>query len=903
MTSTMAADKNIRIGTMSLKNAQGALDRAKLEEIAQAFGAGAFIETGTFLGDSAASAAEVFPEVHTIELSQSLYLQASARFAQDPSVHVYFGDSSSVLPSLVRGLTGRALFWLDGHYSEGVTAKGDCNTPIFEELAAIQRHSSVSHILLIDDISLFDAASAARETGSSLHGYPTFDALRKAMPQGYSLVAIGDVALAFPSGEGVTVSPFLDNCTISRLFDGAADETAVRLESVFEAEQGIANADPDERQALESWLQQSAAREAHGLGGHFRLWQGLALNGNGRYGEACVEFEKALRLGLTHWRVWWYLAQAAHRAGFREVAQEATQMVARLAPAMGLPAEYQEYVASSESGGVCEELRRAGVWREGQPLRLHLGCGEQRFAGYVNIDYPASEHNVMTVRPDFEADITRLGFPDGSVDEIRLHHVFEHFNRVTALAMLVKWHQWLKIGGRLHIETPDLMGSAQTLTSQAPWSTKMGVVRHLAGDQAAEWAYHIEHWFPERFRHTLEAFGYDVQEASSESWAQPPHLSNVRAIAVKARDVTPEQLLAAADALLRESMISPVEAPTYEVWRRQLREALQPVSVPAAATTVPASIATPSAGPSLPPLPAPARPLAEIHNFNQRERDRWMQARAASVPDGSRVLDVGAGTCPYRQLFTHCDYRTHDFKQYEGVKLGNTHEYGHIDYVSDVASIPAPDASFDLILCTEVLEHVPEPIAALREMARLLRPGGRLLVTAPLASGLHQLPFHFYGGYTPGWYQHFGAVFGLHVREITPNGGFFRHLAQECARVSWTLPDHAHLHGANLGFVQQLFGDWLPQYLFALEDGHMAPQFTVGYHVEAVKSRDVAAVQTLIDQDPCDPALHVEAALACLAANDRPRALRFYEDACELGAEHPALGHLHAYYGITGEAK
>lgn len=548
---------------------------------------------------------------------------------------------------------------------------------------------------------------------------------------------------------------------------------------------------------------------------------------------------------------------------------------------------------------VCDELRRRSVWRDGQPLRLHLGCGEQRFAGYVNIDYPSSEHNVMTVRPDFEADITRLDFPGGSVDEIRLHHVFEHFNRVTALAMLVKWHRWLKVGGRLHIETPDLMGSAQTLVSQAPWSTKMGVVRHLAGDQAADWAYHVEHWFPERFRHTLQAFGYDVIEASSESWPQPPHLSNARALAVKSRERTTEDLLAAADSLLWESTIAPVEAPTYEVWRRQLREALEPVSAPPPAPV----IATPKFGPSLPPLPPSAHSREEIHGFNQRERDRWMQARAASVPVGSRVLDIGAGTCPYRELFAHCDYRTHDFKQYEGVKLGNTHEYGHIDYVSDVASIPAPDASFDLILCTEVLEHVPEPIAALREMTRLLRPGGRLLVTAPLGSGLHQLPFHFYGGYTPGWYQHFGARFGLHVREITPNGGFFRHLAQECARMSWTLPEHAKLHGDNLGFVQHLFGEWLPQYLFGLEDRHLMPQFTVGYHVEAVKSRDAATVQALIDQSPCDTALHVEAALACLAANDRALALRFYEDACELDADHLALGPLHAYYQITGEAK
>src|ERR1035438_1086574 len=72
--------------------------------------------------------------------------------------------------------------------------------------------------------------------------------------------------------------------------------------------------------------------------------------------------------------------------------------------------------------------------------------------------------------------------------------------------------------------------------------------------------------------------------------------------------------------------------------------------------------------------PAPI-PLETIHNFNQHECDRWVAAKAAPVAPGLRVLDVGAGTCPYRALFAHCDYRTQDFKKYEGVKLGNTREY------------------------------------------------------------------------------------------------------------------------------------------------------------------------------------------------------------------------------------
>lgn len=228
-------------------------------------------------------------------------------------------------------------------------------------------------------------------------------------------------------------------------------------------------------------------------------------------------------------------------------------------------------------------------------------------------------------------------------------------------------------------------------------------------------------------------------------------------------------------------------------------------------------------------------PLKEIHNFNQNERNRWVAAKAASVPAGHRVLDLGAGTCPYRRLFAHCRCEAHDFKKYEGIKLGNTREYGKIDYVSDTTEIPVPDNSVDVVLCTEVLEHVPEPIAALREMARLVKPGGRILLTAPLGSGLHQLPYHFYGGYTPEWYRYFARKFGLQVIDIVANGGFFKLLAQECARFSWTFDDHRHCHGRGGKRLRKLLGGTLPRYLFALDSRHRNELFTVGYHVELHK--------------------------------------------------------------------
>lgn len=179
------------------------------------------------------------------------------------------------------------------------------------------------------------------------------------------------------------------------------------------------------------------------------------------------------------------------------------------------------------------------------------------------------------------------------------------------------------------------------------------------------------------------------------------------------------------------------------------------------------------------------RSAEQIANFNQTNRDRWVADIARQLKADSRLLDVGAGQCRYRDLFRHCVYQAQDFGGYPGTTEGAMPEawqYGQLDYVCDAAAIPVDDATFDAVLCTEVLEHVPEPIPVLKELARILKLGGRAFISAPLGSGLHQLPFHFYGGYTPQFYERFLPQVGLEVVSIEPNGRFFRQLMQELNR-------------------------------------------------------------------------------------------------------------------------
>ena len=107
--------------------------------------------------------------------------------------------------------------------------------------------------------------------------------------------------------------------------------------------------------------------------------------------------------------------------------------------------------------------------------------------------------------------------------------------------------------------------------------------------------------------------------------------------------------------------------------------------------------------------------------------------------------------------------------------------------------IPEPDASFDAVLCTEVLEHVPDPIRALDEMARLLRPGGIFIITAPFWSLTHFAPYHYATGFNRYFYEfHLGRL-GFDIIDMIPNGNFFECVGQELRRV----PDMAQRFAAD----------------------------------------------------------------------------------------------------------
>jgi len=143
-------------------------------------------------------------------------------------------------------------------------------------------------------------------------------------------------------------------------------------------------------------------------------------------------------------------------------------------------------------------------------IKLHLGCGQTYYEGYVNIDFPQTEHTVQkNVRVDKFADLVRLNYPADSIEEIRSHHAFEHFTRPTALALLCRWRDFLKIGGLLRIETPDALECFRLMIDNSvSFDHKQQVMRHLFGSHEAKWAMHLDGWYKEKFEYTLSRLGY-----------------------------------------------------------------------------------------------------------------------------------------------------------------------------------------------------------------------------------------------------------------------------------------------------------------------------------------------------------------------------------------------------------
>jgi len=130
------------------------IKRRSIESIQKKLDVKTFIETGTYVGEMVNAQAGNFERIISIELDEALARYAKQKFSGKSHIEILQGDSGDILIRMLPNLEAPAMFWLDGHYSAGITAKGELNTPIIKELKAIL-NSNLPHIILIDDARCF----------------------------------------------------------------------------------------------------------------------------------------------------------------------------------------------------------------------------------------------------------------------------------------------------------------------------------------------------------------------------------------------------------------------------------------------------------------------------------------------------------------------------------------------------------------------------------------------------------------------------------------------------------------------------------------------------------------------------------------------------------------------------
>lgn len=191
----------------------------------------------------------------------------------------------------------------------------------------------------------------------------------------------------------------------------------------------------------------------------------------------------------------------------------------------------------------------------------------------------------------------------------------------------------------------------------------------------------------------------------------------------------------------------------------------------------------------------------------------WFREEVRSVlKPGDVLLDAGAGECKWAEHFPEAKYIGLDYKVGDA-----TWDFGKVQIEADLNEhIPLEENSVDTIISIQVLEHLSNPQQAMREMARVLKPGGQLFLTTPFYQAEHQVPYDFYR-YTRYGLRHLAEQAGLEVLEIRPLGGYFM-----------VMRDHLpHLHAARFYNSNSCLSlaTWLPRQLLKVLSVVILPPF------------------------------------------------------------------------------
>jgi SAM-dependent methyltransferase len=185
--------------------------------------------------------------------------------------------------------------------------------------------------------------------------------------------------------------------------------------------------------------------------------------------------------------------------------------------------------------------------------------------------------------------------------------------------------------------------------------------------------------------------------------------------------------------------------------------------------------------------------IRSYNHSNEPYRDEWVKSRIKKFANPNvtkTVLDVGAGLSPYKESVQALglDYFSQDFEMYrplieKGPGLQNLEwNYPNHSFVCDILDIPET-STWSFVICTEVLEHVPDPVAVLKKLANLADSGGYILITVPFLSLMHQSPWWFSSGLSPFWFEHWAKILNLEICELEVSGDYIDLMEQEVSRL------------------------------------------------------------------------------------------------------------------------
>lgn len=174
---------------------------------------------------------------------------------------------------------------------------------------------------------------------------------------------------------------------------------------------------------------------------------------------------------------------------------------------------------------------------------------------------------------------------------------------------------------------------------------------------------------------------------------------------------------------------------------------------------------------------------------NVQTRDEWVVSKLKEIEEGKALLDAGAGQAKYAKYCSHLRYIAQDFGEYKteesSIGLQSKSWIYPKKYIKcDIIDMPLDDESIDVVLCTEVLEHIADPIMALKEFSRIIKKGGKVIITAPFASLVHMAPYYYNSGFSRYWYEKNFDEVGFEIVEIKSYGDYFSWLSQETNRLS-----------------------------------------------------------------------------------------------------------------------